>query len=177
MNEQADALGANAARAWRDGKEDKPGAADDILERDITHCRKHPAVGRIVAVIAYHEEMAGWHGVDVGVVVKAVVDAIERLMTDAVRQGFAPVLHLGGGIGPAQITADEVRQPLALHRGAVDGEQSLLHLNTIAGQSHHALDVIGRSIFRQTKYNDVAARGFEPKMSPENSGGEKGSEK
>jgi hypothetical protein len=63
-----------------DGEEDHLGAADDVLERHVADRRLHAAVGRVVAVVAHHEEVARRHGVDVGVVVEAVVDAIQRLV-------------------------------------------------------------------------------------------------
>ena len=130
----------------------------EILERHVAHRRQHPAVGRVVAVVAHHEEVARRHGVDDGVVVEAVVDAIERLIADAVRQRLLPALDPRGGVGPAGILADEIAQALAHHRLVVDVEQPFLHLDAVAGQPDHALDVVGGVVLRQAEHDDVAAR-------------------
>ena len=81
-NQLADSPGTRLRRA---GVNNHPDAADEIIKRDIAHRRKHAAVARIVAVVAEHKEMAWRHPVDIGVVVEAIVDAVERLIADAVR--------------------------------------------------------------------------------------------
>src|SRR6202021_898075 len=63
--------------ALGNGEENHLGAADQILERHIAHRRQHAAVGRVIPVVAHHEEMVRRHGVDDGVVVETVVDTIE----------------------------------------------------------------------------------------------------
>ena len=97
------------------------------------------------------------HGVDVGVVVEAVVDAIERFIADAVRQRFLPALDARGGVGAAGVLADEIGKPLALDRLVVDVEQAFPHLDAVARQADHALDVIGGVVLRQAEHHDVAA--------------------
>ena len=114
--------------------------------------------------------MARRHGVDNGIVVEAVVDAIERLIADAVRQRLLPALHPRGGFRTAGVLADEIAQPLALHRLVVDVEQPLLHLDAIAGQADHALDVVGGVVLGQAEHHDIAARGFGAEDAPRKQG-------
>src|SRR5271170_3875996 len=73
-----------------DGKEDDLGAADEVFERDIADLAEHAAVGRVVAVVAHHEVMPGRHVINLGVVEKAVVLEIERLVAHAAGQRLAP---------------------------------------------------------------------------------------
>src|SRR6185369_6339127 len=54
--------------AFGDGEEDHLGATDQILLRHIADLAEEAAIGGVVAVVAHHEEVAGRHGVDVGVV-------------------------------------------------------------------------------------------------------------
>ena len=92
--------GWRSARSGRDRKVDHGGAADEAIERNRAET-SHAAVARVVAIVAHHEELPGWHLVNPGVVIKAGVDAIEHLLADAVGQGFPPALHRVGGIFPA----------------------------------------------------------------------------
>ena len=104
------------------------------------------------------KKLPGRHGVDIGVVVEAVVDAIQRFIADAVRQRLLPALDPRGGVGAAGVLADEIAEALALHRLLVDVEQPLLHLDAVAGQPDHALDVVGGIVLRQAEHDDIAAR-------------------
>src|SRR5581483_9936205 len=133
--------------AVRDREENDLRASDKVLKRNIADLAEHAAVGGIVAVVAHHEEMTRRHDVFLRVVVETVVDQIECRIGHAVRQRLAPALHAlrrGGLIG-----VDEVFNALALHWLAVDVEQAFAHLDAVAGQTDHALDVVGRVVLRQ----------------------------
>src|SRR5947209_11513079 len=145
--------------ALGDGEENHLRAADNILERHVTHSRQHPAVCRVVPIVAHHEEVSGRHRVDVGVVVESVVDAVQRLIADAVRERFLPALDPRGRLGrSARIFPDEVGEALAPYGYIVDVKQPLLHLDAVSGQPDHTLDVIGAVVLWQPKHHDVAAR-------------------
>src|SRR5580704_647412 len=60
--------------AAADREENDLGAPDDVLERHVSDLAEDATVGGIVAVVAHHEEMPGWHFVDGRVVVEAVLD-------------------------------------------------------------------------------------------------------
>src|SRR5882672_11653433 len=158
---QTHALGANDRRgpvaAGSLGEIDHPDATDQVLERNIAYRGKHTAIGGVVPVVAQHEEVTGRHRVDVGIVVESPLDAIERFMGRAVGKRFPPTPHPGGSTGAAGVP-DEILQRLAFHGDVIDVEPTLLHLNAIARQSHHALDVVRHAILRRTKGNHVAAR-------------------
>src|SRR5664280_3772055 len=72
------------ALALIDGEENDLRLADDILERHRADLAE-AAVGGIVAIVAHHEIMAGRHGVNLGVVGKAVVYQVERVEAHAFR--------------------------------------------------------------------------------------------
>src|SRR5208337_764228 len=57
-------------------EEDALRAADEILERhvsDAPHCFWHAGIGRVVAIVAHHEEVVGRDDEELGVVVDAAV--------------------------------------------------------------------------------------------------------
>src|SRR5262245_6755387 len=60
-----------------DREEDDLRTPDDVLERNISDLRQHAAIGRVVAIVAHHEEMAGRNHVFRRVVVEAVFLQIE----------------------------------------------------------------------------------------------------
>ena len=102
--------------AFGDREEDHLGAADQILLRHVADLAEEPAVGGVVAVVAHHEEVAGRHHVDVGVVEVAVVGAVQRLIGHAVRQRFLPALHPRAAFGAAGVLADKFAHALPLDR-------------------------------------------------------------
>src|SRR5262249_56756548 len=55
---------------------------------------------------------------------------------------------------------DEVLDTLALDRLAVDMEHAVDHLDAIAGQADHALDVVSGIVLRQPEHDHVAAGGL-----------------
>ena len=129
--------------------EDPRHLADEIVHRDETHRSHHAAVGRVVAVVAEHEEMARRHRVDIGVVVIAVVDAVVGHVARAVRQRLAPALDFRAGLDPAGGAAGHLLQSDARHRLVVEDELPLPHLDAVAGQPDHALDVVDRRVLRR----------------------------
>ena len=138
-----------------DREEDDLGAADEVVERHIADLAQHAAVGRVVAVVAHHEVVAGRHRVDLRVVVEGVIDEIERVVAHAVRQRLLPALDALDA--RPVLGADKVLGLLALDRHAVDVEQALDHLDLVARQPDHALDVVGGVLARQAEHHDVAA--------------------
>src|SRR5215469_10380366 len=120
-----------SVRAVTDREEDDFGAADDVLERHIADPaarRRHSAVVGVVAVVAHHEEMPGRYEVGRRVVVQGILDAIERLVADAIRQGLAPEPDSSWVL--AHVAVDIVLRALAFHRDPVDVQQAVDHLNT-----------------------------------------------
>src|SRR5260370_1708721 len=95
------------------GKEDHLRAADEILERHVADGGQHAAVGGVVPVVAHHEEIAWWHGVDDGVVVETIVDASERLIAHPVRQPLPPALTPPRRIPPPRRLAHPLSTPFA----------------------------------------------------------------
>src|SRR3569623_508129 len=81
-----------------DGEENQMRFADEVLRRHVAAVRRYAAVAGIVAVVAHHEVMAFRHDIHRGVVVIAVIDAIEGLVGNAVRQRFLPLLDARGRI-------------------------------------------------------------------------------
>src|ERR1700735_2942077 len=73
-----------AIGALTDGEENYLGPPDQILEGHVAPCA---AIIGVIAVVTHHEEGTFRHLVDLGVVPASVVKAIERFVTDAVRQG------------------------------------------------------------------------------------------
>src|SRR5262245_5086253 len=112
-----------------DREEDDLRAPDQILERHVSDCGFHPAVGGVVAVIAHHEVVPGGHHVFLRVVVESVVDQIERRVTHPIGQRFAPALDARRAA--ALLGLDIVVGPLALHRYAVDVEHAFDHLDAV----------------------------------------------
>src|SRR3977135_3500959 len=62
--------------AFRHREENNLGAANEIFERHKADRAERAAVGRIVPIVAHHEEMTGRHFIDLGIVVEPVVDEI-----------------------------------------------------------------------------------------------------
>src|SRR6478672_4627897 len=144
--------------AFIHGEEDKLRLADDILERneaDLTET----AVGRVVAIIAHHEIMAGRDGIDLRVVCKTVLDEIERVIAFAVGQNFFPTLHRL--LAHAFFVVNPRRRGLMLDWCAVEHDLSVNDLDLVTGQSDHALNVIDRRVLRQTEDDHIAAFGRE----------------
>jgi hypothetical protein len=87
--------------------------------------------------------------------------AIQRFVGDAVRQR----LHIAGNGDFAVIRAgfasragtDEILDALALDALAIDVEYALDHLNAVARQTDHALDVILGIIAREFEDGDISA--------------------
>ena len=75
-------------------KKDHADATNDILNRNVSHGRKDATVGGVIAVVAEHEQVTGWDGKDIGIVVETRVDTIQRLVTRSLRQRLAPAKHL-----------------------------------------------------------------------------------
>src|SRR5215475_14452967 len=94
--------------ALGDREENHLGATDEILERYVADGGHHAAVLRIVAVVAHHEVMARRHDIFDGVVVEAVVLAVERLIADTVGQRLLPALHPRGRLFAATRTFADI---------------------------------------------------------------------
>src|SRR5437867_6559308 len=138
-----DTVGSDAS-VFAHRPEDGLHASDQVLRRHIADRVFHAAVGGVVAVVAHHEIVPGWHPIFLGVVVEAVFDQVERRVAHAVRQGLAPLLdtHLAAVV----VRLDEIFDPFAPDRDAIDVEDTVDHLNALAGQSDNTLHVIGRWI-------------------------------
>src|SRR5207237_2725789 len=100
--------------ALKDREEYDLRATDDVLERHIADLAFDPAVGRVVAIVAHHEEMAFRHLIHLGVVVETVVDQVEAGVAHAIGQSFAPALDPCGAA--AFLGLDEILDALALDR-------------------------------------------------------------
>src|SRR5260221_13683812 len=72
-------------------KIDEFGMVKNVGGRHRAVLAEHPAVARIVAVVAHHEIVPGRHGVFRRVVEKAVVDLIENAMAATAGQRFEPL--------------------------------------------------------------------------------------
>src|ERR1700704_1660541 len=140
---------------------------DDILVR---HETPHPAVRRVVAVVAHHEIMPGRHGAGhTFAIVVAIFAKRERSREGDRRRRIA--LEEDGVRDPVQ-RLDELRRvvdPLAIQivgnlsaglRDAVDEEFLALVDDLVAGNADHALDVIERRVLGKTKHHHVAALGL-----------------
>ena len=77
--------------------------------------------------------MVGRDRVDSGVVVKAVLDAVQRLIADGVWKGFPPALDRPACGLPARIAVGDNPSAFSRHRRAVDVKQVLFHLDAVAG--------------------------------------------
>src|SRR5262249_21677019 len=144
--------------ALTDGEEDDLSLADDVLERHIANLAEHATIGGIVAVVAHHEEMARGHLVDRRIVVKAVVDQIERRVAHPIRQSLPPPLDPRGT--RALFGLDEVLNALPLDWLAIDMQHAVDHLDAVAGQANDPLDVVRGIILRQSKHDDITAVGL-----------------
>src|SRR6516162_5939010 len=72
-------------------------ATNDVFEWNVTDSaapgwRRHPAVGRIVAIVAHHEIFAIGHHIDISVVPGSLVHKIQGRVAHPVGQGFPPAL-------------------------------------------------------------------------------------
>src|SRR5262249_449888 len=126
-----------------DREEDDLDPADQVLERHIADAAtflRNAAIDRIVELAPHHEIMAWRHGVDVGVIEETVVLKVEGEIAHPVGQRLAPAPD-----GLSVVVIDEVFDALPLDRDAVDDQDTVLHLDTIAGQPYDSLDVVGRS--------------------------------
>src|SRR5205823_5791873 len=115
-------------RVLVDREEDHLGATDQVFDRDIADRRENAAIGRIVAVVAHHEEMPRRHLVDRGVVLEAVRLEIERIVADAVRQRLA----IAGDVGflaEGTFLGDVFAVAHLRNRGAVDLKDAVDHLD------------------------------------------------
>ena len=121
-----------------------------------TLARREAAVGRVVPVVAHHEEVAGRHHVDVGVVPVAASPSSSMIVVrHAARQRLAIMRHRLGR-GRNRRRSGNPRSAGA-RRLAVDVEHAVDHLDPVARQADHALDVVGRVVLRQLEDGDVAA--------------------
>src|SRR3546814_4461972 len=113
------------------------------------------AVFAVVAIVAHHEDVAGGHGVDAGVVGDGVA-AVDRLEAFAARQRLAVALIAADGRarridilerGVAMIIwalrDHEIGDPFTRDGDAVEDDLAGAHLDRIAGKADHAL-AIGR---------------------------------
>src|SRR5579872_5915256 len=93
----ADAMGANARRlavSVLAREENQAHATDQIFKGNIPNRRQNAAIGRVVAVVAQHEEITVRNGVDAGVVERTLIEAIERIVAHPVRQCFVPAFDM-----------------------------------------------------------------------------------
>src|SRR5262249_22839195 len=110
-----------SVRAITDREEDDFGAADDALERHIADAaarRRISAVVGAVAGVGNHEDMPGRHEVGRRVVVERILDAIERLVADHIRQGLATASDSTWVL--SHLAVEIVLRELAFNRDPVD---------------------------------------------------------
>src|SRR6476646_4401603 len=138
-----------------DGEEDNLSATDQVIEGHVANLGEKAAVGRIIPVVAHHEEVPLGHSVHFGIVADAFVDEIEHGIGHPVRQG----LYVARGVPLASrlVAHDEIVDALFLHRLAVDVQHAVNHLDLVAGQADHALDIVGLVVARQLEHDHVAA--------------------
>ncbi|MCY1242919.1 hypothetical protein D9M72_559160 [compost metagenome] len=142
---------------FRPAHPDREGLADDILvgnhaQQILGNARIIPVatVVRVVAVVAHHEVVPGWHGprmVRHGAVAT-------HLFTDHVLGDAEFFLVELGAAQRARLGADR----LLGNRLTVD-EQTLVGgvANRVARQANHTLDVVDVRIARVTEYHHIAA--------------------
>ncbi len=137
-----------------DGEEQELGAADEVVHGDGADLAEHTAVGGIVAIVAHDEDMPGGHLIDRRVVVEAVLVEVEGVVGDTVGQGLAiaPRPDLAAVLG-----VDEVIDPDARDGRTVDVHLAGDHLDAVARQTDHALDVVDVGLARQPEHHHVAA--------------------
>ena len=107
--------------------------------------------------------MPGRHCVGRCVVVQGILDAIERLVADPIRQGLAPAPDSSWVLA---LPLDIVFRALAFDRDPVDVQQAVDHLNPVAGKTNYALDVVDRVIPGKAEHRDVAALGLRSENAP-----------
>src|ERR1700722_2996277 len=112
-------------------------------------------------------------GINIGAVEKAVVHAIERLVSHVVRQCFLPTSRGRAGCRSARTVIKDASQRLAPDRRVIDIKQPLLHLNAIAGKSNDTFHVVDRLVFRNAKHDDITGRRFGGKYSSRRQRGRK----
>jgi hypothetical protein len=103
---------------------------------DPAESGRHAAIGRIVAIVAHHEDIALRHDVHRRVVVRAIPALLVDGMLDAARQGLDVLLHrevFAGAdfIGAVFVEAASRRPQLQLL--PVYRELAVVHLDAIAG--------------------------------------------
>src|SRR5262249_41145990 len=97
------------------------------------------------------------------VVVLGILDAIERLVADPIRQGLAPAPDSSSVLA---LPLDIVFRALAFDRDLVDVQQAVDHLNPVTGKTNYALDVVDRVIPGEAEHRDVAALGLRSENAP-----------
>src|SRR5437764_1375437 len=151
---RGDALGADVS-LFIDRPEDDLDSPDEVLRRYVANDAFDATVGGIVPVVAHHEVVAGGDAIFLGVVVEPVVDQVECLMAHPVGQSLAPLLDTD--LVAILFGLDIILDLLALHRRPVDMQETVDHLDAIAGQPDDALEVVGRWILRKPEHDHVAA--------------------
>src|SRR5258705_11423712 len=137
---------------------DEKRLSDDILVR---HETPHPAVRRVVAVVAHHEIVPGGHGAGHAFAIVIAIFAKRERLRERDR-GRRIALEEDGVLHPVH-RLDELSRvvdPLAIEiignllaglRDPVDGELLVLVDDLVAGNADHALDVIERRILRKAE--------------------------
>src|SRR5262249_5878225 len=128
---------------------------NEVFRRYVSHHAFDATVAGIVAVVTHHEIVAGGDAILFGVVVKSVLDHVERRVAHSVGQGLAPLLDVD--LAPTVVGLNKILDLLALHGRAVDVQETVYHLDAIARQPDHPFDVVDRRVFRQTEYDDITA--------------------
>src|SRR5262245_64740330 len=108
--------------------------------------------------------MPGRYEIRRRVVVERILDAIERLVADPIRQGLAPAPDSSWVL--AHLAVDIVLRALAFDRDPVDVQQAVDHLNPVAGKTNDALDVVDRVVPGEAEHRDVAALGLRSENAP-----------
>jgi hypothetical protein len=98
--------------------------------------------------------VASRHLIDRSVVQIAAGPEVLDQETAAVRQGLA---QLGHGAGTEHVFDLALAHNDVVHRLAVDVQDVADHLDAVARQADHALDVVGLVVARQLEHDDVAA--------------------
>src|SRR5215813_15027101 len=151
----ASSLLERAEAAWlAEIEPDEERLADDVLVR---HEPPHPAVGRVVAVVAHHEVMPRRDGAGKAVVIVGAILAERELLHERHRRRRVVLDHdsvrmpVDGldvllGVGCALVQVLAVGPQLELL--AVDRESLVDVRDGVARHADHALDVVDRRILR-----------------------------
>src|SRR6516165_306052 len=138
-------------------KKDELGASDQVLGWDVADGGKHTAILRVVTIVTHHEVFAGWYIVDLSVVERTVVAHLNDPMLYAIRQGFDILGERDHRT--IALVIEEILDTLAQTWLVVDVEDTVLHLDMIAGEADHPLDIIRGVVCRQLEHRHVAALG------------------